>query len=90
MEYNETPEEAINREIFEELGIQNMYLTPSSFIKHRDGKIILFFIGNINEETNLTIDTSEMSNARWTLISDIRTSKVEVLDYKDEILKNSI
>ena len=90
MEYDETPESAVNREISEELGIQNVQLTPSSFIKHRDGKIILFFIGSIHEETNLAIDNREMSNARWTLISDIRTHKVKVLDYQDEIVKNSI
>ena len=88
IEGDETPDEAIHRELGEELGLHGVRLRHGDFIKHRDGKIILYFVGTIDETTEFTIDFNEVSAISWVTLDDIRTRAIDIDMYRDFVIEN--
>lgn len=63
---DETPDEAIARELSEELGLRDVELTPATFFVRgpggaapHDDKIILGYVARIDEQTPLVFASSE-------------------------------
>lgn len=88
IEGDETPDEAIRRELQEELGLYDVSLKHGDFLRHRDGKIILSFVGTINEDVELDIDFNEVSAMSWVTIDDIRTRAIDIDMYRDFVVEN--
>lgn len=90
LELGETPEEATRRELAEELGIDYQeYLVLKDSWLHPNGKLIIGFVGHLDDTIRLSIDPVEIRSAKWTKISDIRTNKVHTYGYKEFILENA-
>ncbi len=91
LEEGELPEEAVGRELFEELGIRlDTQLERKDFWLHPDGKVILGFVGALDETTRFSIDTNEIRATRWTSIEDIRDHIITAGTYDEFILKFTI
>jgi 8-oxo-dGTP pyrophosphatase MutT (NUDIX family) len=87
IEEGENPEEAITRELFEELGLKGIELTRRDFwMHHTVPKLILGFTGTLAESTPLEIDSHELSNARWIKITDIANKVPSIPSYDEFIL----
>lgn len=89
IESGETPDEAVGREVYEELGVilQNT-LERKDFWQHPNGKIILGYKGILDESTELKLDFQEVRGARWTTLEDIRNGKITAGTYDAFILGN--
>lgn len=88
LEGDETPDDAIARELQEELGLSGIVLRHGDFIRHFDGKVVLYFYGTIKEDTKLYVDLDEMSAVRWVPVKDIQTKTVNIDMYRDFVLSN--
>jgi 8-oxo-dGTP pyrophosphatase MutT (NUDIX family) len=89
MEDNETPDQAMARELQEELGLTNIMLTHRDFWLHDNGKLILGFVGTLDETTPLVYQVEEMRGTKWQSVADIVSGKVVVNSYGEFILKNT-
>ncbi len=88
MDAGEKPRQTIERELHEELGVQNISLVERGFTHHRHGKIILFFAGTLAEDMQVTIDMRELRGAVWVSLDMIRDNSIDVGDYREAILDN--
>ncbi len=90
LEENETPEEAIVREVQEELGIElnSDQLQRKDFWRNPDGRIILGFVGTLPRDREIKVDTNEIVDAKWVKISDIVDGSIIVDSYTEFITKN--
>jgi 8-oxo-dGTP pyrophosphatase MutT (NUDIX family) len=61
----ETPDQAIRRELEEELGVTDTPLSRFDFARHKDGRIILFYTGILSEDTEFTLDPEEVAAVAW-------------------------
>lgn len=84
----ETPSQAAVREVSEELGITLLSsdLTPQTFWKHDEGKIILGFTTTLLESTVFTLDPTEIDAAVWVTVSDIASGMTGTASYDDFII----
>lgn len=91
LEGNETPEEAIFREVKEELGfvLDMDTVTRKDFWRSPDGRIILGFISTIPNDQSIEVDTNEIADAKWVKISDIVEGRISAGAYDDFIVKNA-
>ncbi len=89
VEGNETPEEAIGRELREELGvIYQGSLHKSDFWRDPNGdRILLGFIGSIDEALPLTLQEEEVTGVYWASIDDFDSGKVTTETYEPFIRK---
>ena len=90
LEEGETPEEAIFREIKEELGfaLDITTVTRKDFWRSADGRIILGFMSTMPNDQKIVVDTNEIYDARWVKLSDIIDGSIVVDTYKELILGN--
>ncbi len=77
----ESPDQAMARELFEELGLNNQTLNHADFMMHQNGKIILGYIGTLDTSTQLRPQIEEMQQAIWVDVDDVRSGKVPVPSY---------
>jgi 8-oxo-dGTP pyrophosphatase MutT (NUDIX family) len=84
----EVPDEAMNRELKEELGIKGIVLRRRDFFLHPKGKLILGYTGTLDPSTVLIPQLSEIDGGYWASVADIISGKVIVKSYKDFILAN--
>lgn len=91
IEGDETPEEALTREVKEELGfdLDTSTIERKDFWRHSGGRIILGFTATIPEDQAIDICADELDGAPWTKISDIADGTVSVDSYKEFILNNA-
>lgn len=82
----ESPDTAMARELFEELGLKEIPLKHADFGQHRNGKIVLGYHGAIDVDTPLVPQDSEMKRAVWVEVKDIVNGKIEVPSYKNLIV----
>ncbi|MEO7905121.1 MAG: NUDIX hydrolase [Candidatus Saccharimonadales bacterium] len=84
----ETPSQAAVREISEELGITllSSEITPQTFWKHNEGKIILGFTAVLPETTVFTLDPAEVDAVHWVSIADITSGATGTESYDDYII----
>ena len=90
LDANEEPEDALRRELQEELGI--VYTVPvikHGFWRHPSGKIILGFIGMLDMSTKLIIDHHELSAAKWVEVEDVINGVTSVGVY-DQLIREGV
>jgi len=85
---NETPDEAMQRELSEELGLSRIEVQRKDFFFHRNGKLVLGFTATLEESTPLVIQLDELSAAVWVEVDEIASGAIEVPSYRDFILKH--
>lgn len=88
-EPGETPDEAMRRELQEELDIEGMALERRDFWRHSDGKIVLGFTGDIDSSTEFSIDKNEIEAVEWVDVSDIKSGHKTAGGYDGFILQES-
>lgn len=83
IENDEHPDEAMARELEEELGLHDVVLRRGSFTKHEDGKIVLFYSGALPENIATCADPNELEAGEWVSIERIRNHEVELGSYAE-------
>lgn len=78
----ESPDMAMARELFEELGVEGLTLEHTDFDIHHNGKIILGYRGVLDPDTKLVPQAEEMRDALWVSVDDIINDNVAVPSYK--------
>ncbi len=84
----ESPDEAMARELFEELGLKDQKLQHADFMMHQNGKVILGYVGTLDPTVELTPQVEEMQQAIWVDVDDVKNGKVSVPSYSDLVCKN--
>lgn len=89
VEYDELPEDAIIRELKEELGlIYNGPLTKADFWRDaRTDRILLGFIGQLDEAVELKLDQREVAGVIWASIEDFDRGSVATMSYEAYVRK---
>ena len=89
VEYGETPEQALFRELHEELGIQ----TPEGVQKvdfwrdQRTERIILGYRAEFDEKTILQLDPNEVAGVYWASVADFDQGTAATVTYEAFIRK---
>lgn len=81
VEADETPDEAMGRELLEEVGLTGVAVTKRDFWMHDDGKLVLGYTGVLDETTKLKIQLEEISDAVWIAVSEIAEGRVVISSY---------
>lgn len=84
---DETPDQAVRRELEEEIGVSGLALRHFDFDRHHDGRIVLFFAGVIDEDTPLVTDPNELVSADWIELDKISSGEVSTGFYAKFILE---
>lgn len=84
----EQPDDAIRRELFEELGLKDIMIRRADFFLHPNGKIVLGYTAQIDESTVFTVQQEEIDGAVWAEVASIKSGTVKVPSYKDFILNH--
>lgn len=81
MEQGETPDEAMRRELMEEIGVAPETLRRKDFWLHSDGKLILGFEGELDESTQFTLQAEEVASVRWAQVVDVVNGEIDLRSY---------
>ena len=87
LEVNETPDVAMARELFEELGVDDVTLERRDFWMHHGGKLILGFTGTLDESTPFKIQDSEILSVSWVEVMKIANGEIEARSYDEFICR---
>lgn len=82
LEDGENPDTAIEREISEEIGVKVDDIQHFDFMQHPHGKILLLFEGTLPEDSNFTLDKSEIQSVLWIDASDVASKKYDIGCYQ--------
>lgn len=88
LDSGETPDQAMARELREELGIDDIAFRHADFLLHPNGKIVLGYTAQYSEDKELTIQLEEIKAAVWVDVASIANGKIAVPSYSDFILDN--
>ena len=80
IEQGELPDDTIVRELHEEAGLTGLNLRHFDFSWHHEGKLVLYYIGQIAHDTQFAPQIDEVVSLDW----------VEVVRVKDETLQLGI
>lgn len=86
LESAENPDEAVVREIEEELGVTITNLERFSFTPHKDGKIVLLYKGVLHKDTELHPSDPKREIGEWILVDNIREGTYDFGSYAEGIL----
>ncbi len=89
MEEGETPDEAMRREVKEEIGVNLRHLRRLSFDlvnASLDCKVALVYECELDESTQLIVDHQELRSAVWVPIASIKDGSINVGDYRQFIV----
>ncbi|MEI6228607.1 MAG: NUDIX hydrolase [Candidatus Saccharibacteria bacterium] len=90
LESDEKPESAILRELQEEIGIKySGDLKRVDFWLHDNGKLILGFVGQMDEDAKIVNDGSEFCHMEWVDIEKIKNGDIHADSYDEFILGNA-
>lgn len=90
LEGSETPDEAMARELREELGVENIQMHQAGFFRHENGKIILGYTATLDPEYGLQIQEEELSGAAWIDVEDIRSGTISLGTYGPFVLEHQL
>lgn len=88
LEVGENPDDAVVREVKEELGIVVEGLVRKDFWLHESGKVILAYVGRIDKHIPLYPSRPEGEIGIWVLVDDIASNKVDVGSYRRLVLSS--
>ena len=88
-ERDTSPRGAMDRELFEELRLENVDLELKESWIHRNGKLILGYTGVVERATPITIQDEELAGTLWARVDDISSGKVTVRSYGEFILRQA-
>lgn len=85
IENGETPEQAILRELHEELGITyGGPLEQARFWKDPEGeRILLGYVGQLDESTTMTFQLEEIIGVQWATRDDVRKGVFNTPTYRE-------
>lgn len=88
VEYDEQPDEAIAREIYEELGVKDVLeLQQRAFWKDlKSDRIILGYTGRLDETVGIVVDGKEVIGTMWVSIEDIKSDSISIPTFRDFLL----
>lgn len=89
LEIGENPDEAVVREIEEELGIVVEGLVRKDFWVHESGKVILAYIGSLDRSVPLRPSQPEGEIGLWVPVEDIVSRKIDVGSYRNLVLSGA-
>lgn len=81
LEANETPDETIRRELWEEIGIKDVVLERKDFWVHHNGKLVLGFTGTLDESAAFTLHDGEITKVMWVDVDKIVSGEVPAYSY---------
>lgn len=88
LEEGENPDEAVLREISEELGVDlGLKLRRADFWPHENGKIVLGYVGQGSFTLPPAPDPS-FEFAVWTSLDDLESGKVDAGSYTSFVISN--
>lgn len=88
IEENETIDESIARELYEECGIENIFLRKVDFFTHADGKIVLAYIGIYNKPESIVSKQDNLEGIPvWLSKDEFQSINIES-NYKKLVLQN--
>lgn len=83
----ETPDDAILRELLEECGVCPKNLQRKDFFMHSNGKVVLAYIGGI-DDTTLNSQQGEIEGVpKWLSLDEFKTIQIEP-NYRKFVLEN--
>ncbi len=85
IEEEETPDQAIARELLEECGIKINTLKHADFFVHGEGKLILAYTGTIDDETLKSQQDELEGMPKWLTKQEFRSIPIEP-GYRDLVL----
>lgn len=88
IEENESINDAIKRELAEECGITSIKLKKIDFFMHSNGKIILAFLGQLNNKEKLVSQQNEEEGIPTWLTKDVFEKISIEPNYKNLVLEN--
>ncbi len=88
LEIGEDPDQAVIREVKEELGIAIGDLVRTDFWVHESGKIILAYVGGLDREVPLSPSRPEGEIGVWVPLEDIASRKIDVGSYRELVLRS--
>ena len=83
----ETPDQAIVRELHEELGLTVDGIERRDFWMHHDNKIVLGYTGTLDEATKIVHQVEEMRGVLWVNVDDIASGNISIPSYGEFICK---
>ena len=87
MEADESPDQAMRRELQEEIGVAGDALERKDFWMHKNGKLILGYAGQLDESTHFTLQEEEVDAAVWVNVDDVISGVIAVPSYSKFICK---
>ena len=86
MEEGETPDDAMRRELFEELGLRDITIRRTDFWLHESGKLILGYTGTVDEAVSLVLQAEEIHRAHWVTVEQIICGEIAMRSYGDFVV----
>jgi len=83
----ETPDVAMSRELLEECGIKPNNLAHKNFFMHSNGKIILAYVGEIDDMNIKSQQNNFEGIPKWLSIAEFQKIQIEP-NYRDFVLEN--
>ncbi|MBM3210337.1 NUDIX domain-containing protein [Candidatus Saccharibacteria bacterium] len=87
MEADETPDVAVRRELAEEIGLTDTRLIRTDFWLRPGKKLVLGFMGYIDESTKFTLQPEEVTSISWVELSQIADGSVDIGDYSSFVMR---
>jgi 8-oxo-dGTP pyrophosphatase MutT (NUDIX family) len=87
VEEHERPDDALRRELKEELNIESIDLKREDFWMHENGKIVLLYSGVIPRDMIIAPSQPEGEIGQWVAIEDIANDIIPVRSYKEAVLR---
>ncbi len=87
IEEDETPDEAMIRELYEECGVSSPDLQHADFFMHSEGKLILSYVGTTMDEVLKSPQNNLEGIPKWLTKDDFLKINIEPA-YRELVLKN--
>jgi len=87
IEENESPDEAVSRELLEECGVISDDLRHVDFFVHSEGKIILAYVGTANSNNLQSQQDEKEGIPKWISKAEFETIQIEP-NYRKFVIDN--